>query len=176
MKREFVGTSSVEAGIILIGDSSDPVFGVHSMGFRSRIGKMTSDIGDNMRKIFVNMIALISTIFLMLGSVGHAQDLPPGYITTIAGDTTNGYNGDYRSSAGALLSLPRGIALTNAEDAILFADSENHRIRNVDLKSGNIYTIAGNGSSDFRGDGKLIHLLGGIKKQLHHLAVRGWMV
>jgi len=125
------------------------------MGFRSRIGKTTSDIGDNMRKIFVNMIALISTTVLMLGSVGHAQDLPSGYITTIAGDTTNGYNGDYRSATGALLSLPRGIALTNAEDAILFADSENHRIRKVDLKSGNIFTIAGNGSSDFRGDGNL---------------------
>ncbi|MBM3280935.1 MAG: hypothetical protein FJY95_23085 [Candidatus Handelsmanbacteria bacterium] len=97
-------------------------------------------------------------------STAAAEDLPAGYITTIAGDTIAGYNGDNipstknllnapKDKPGAALNMPLGVAVSASGLEVFIADTGNHRIRMVDLQYGDIVTVAGNGSNDFRGDG-----------------------
>jgi sugar lactone lactonase YvrE len=63
-----------------------------------------------------------------------------GYIITVAGTGTAGYNGDNMNALSARLYYPHGIAI-DASGNILFSDSYNSRIRMVS-KSGIITTIA----------------------------------
>jgi sugar lactone lactonase YvrE len=76
---------------------------------------------------------------------------PTGIITTIAGTGTPGYSGDGSAATGAQLSLPRGISL-DASGNILFADSNNQRIRSINAQ-GIITTIAGSGVQGLAPDG-----------------------
>ncbi len=82
-----------------------------------------------------------------------AQPSPPaGYtISTFAGNNTSGFSGDGSAATSAQISGPYGIAIDSAGN-LFFADQHNHRIRKVD-NSGNISTVAGNGTSGFSGDG-----------------------
>jgi sugar lactone lactonase YvrE len=72
-------------------------------------------------------------------------------ITTLAGNGSPGYSGDGAAGSGAQLNNPNGVAV-DAAGNVYIADSSNQRIRKVD-GSGNITTVAGNGSSGFSGDG-----------------------
>jgi len=72
-------------------------------------------------------------------------------ITTIAGTGSAGFGGDGGSAKNAQLSGPRGLAV-DAAGNIYIADTGNHRIRKID-GSGNISTVAGDGTRGFGGDG-----------------------
>ena len=74
-----------------------------------------------------------------------------GTITTIAGTGEYGFGGDGGPAAEAQLSFPAGVAVDGAGN-LYIADTENHRIRKVDL-TGTITTIAGTGEYGFSGDG-----------------------
>lgn len=74
-----------------------------------------------------------------------------GTITTSAGDGVAGFAGDGGSALSARLWVPGGVAPT-ASGGVVIADTENYRVRRVDA-SGTISTMAGNGESDFAGDG-----------------------
>jgi sugar lactone lactonase YvrE len=63
-----------------------------------------------------------------------------------------GYNGDKISATTALLDSPLGVALDSGGD-IWIADSQNNRIRKVAISTGQISTVAGNGTCGFLGDG-----------------------
>jgi sugar lactone lactonase YvrE len=76
---------------------------------------------------------------------------PSGAITTVAGNGTWGYNGDNIPATSASLSLPAGIALDSGGN-LFIADLWNSRIRRVDATSGEITTVAGNGSVGYSGD------------------------
>jgi hypothetical protein len=80
--------------------------------------------------------------------VNHATDL----ITTVAGTGTAGYNGDGGQATAAELSAPYAVALDSAGN-LYIADSNNERVRKVNLSTGVITTIAGNGSYGYSGDG-----------------------
>jgi sugar lactone lactonase YvrE len=67
-----------------------------------------------------------------------------GLVRSIAGTGTAGFSGDGSTAVVATLHSPQGIAIDNAGN-IYVADSSNCRIRRVDA-SGNINTVAGNGS------------------------------
>jgi sugar lactone lactonase YvrE len=67
-----------------------------------------------------------------------------GTISTYAGTGTYGYSGDGAAATKAQLARPLG-ATVNSSGLVLFADSNNQRIRMVDAQ-GNISTIAGNGT------------------------------
>lgn len=76
-----------------------------------------------------------------------------GFITTVAGNGTNGYSGDGGPATNASLNNPAGMAVdTNGN--LYIADSLNNRVRKVD-SFGIITTVAGNGISGFSGDGGL---------------------
>ena len=69
-----------------------------------------------------------------------------GTITTIAGTGEAGYSGDGGPATAARLKVPHGIVLDD-EERLYIADIGNHRIRRVDLKTGLIETIAGDGTT-----------------------------
>jgi len=75
-----------------------------------------------------------------------------GTITTIAGNGSDGFSGDGHSATAAALWLPSGVAL-DAEGNLYISDLGNARIRRVATETGIITTVAGNGSSEFSGDG-----------------------
>ena len=79
-------------------------------------------------------------------------NLATGTITTIAGNGTYGYTGDGGAATAAELSHPLGIAVDSAGD-LFIADSGNNVIREVNLATGTITTVAGNGTRGFTGDG-----------------------
>ncbi|MEW5974450.1 MAG: putative Ig domain-containing protein [Acidobacteriota bacterium] len=76
---------------------------------------------------------------------------PAGIISTVAGTGTAGFSGDGGPAVAAQLSGPLGVAADRLGN-LYIADSDNHRIRRVS-PSGSIVTIAGNGRTEFSGDG-----------------------
>ena len=67
----------------------------------------------------------------------------------IAGTGKQGYSGDGGAAVEATLGGPKGLTLDG--DRVLYAaDTENHAVRRIDLKSGVISTVVGTGA---RGDG-----------------------
>jgi DNA-binding beta-propeller fold protein YncE len=66
----------------------------------------------------------------------------------VAGAGEQGYSGDGGPARQAKLAGPKGLAWSR--DALYVADTENHVIRSVDLKTGTIRTILGTGQ---KGDG-----------------------
>ncbi len=73
-------------------------------------------------------------------------------IAIVAGTGTQGYSGDNGPATNALLKYPRGIAV-DASGNLYIADKENNRIREVAAVDGKIYTVAGNGTPGYSGDG-----------------------
>ena len=76
-------------------------------------------------------------------------------ITTIAGNHTFGYSGDKGPATSAELAQPFGLALNSAGTTLYIADSSNNAIRTVNLTTGVITTIAGNGTFGLTGNNGL---------------------
>ena len=79
-------------------------------------------------------------------------NLATGVITTVAGNGTPGYSGDGGPATTASLDDPWAIAVDSAGH-LFIADEDNQRIRMVDLATGIITTVAGNGGCGYYGDG-----------------------
>jgi hypothetical protein len=85
-----------------------------------------------------------------------------GDIYTVAGNGTHGFAGDGGRAANAELNYPEEVAVDKAGNLIV-ADTYNQRIRVVaessgtfygkTMTSGDIYTVAGDGTSGYAGDG-----------------------
>jgi len=79
-------------------------------------------------------------------------DFAADVIETVAGNGTPGFSGDGGPATEASLAWPRDAAI-GPDGRLYIADTDNHRVRAVDLASGIISTIAGNGVAGFGGDG-----------------------
>jgi len=77
-----------------------------------------------------------------------------GTITTVAGNGTQGYDGDDGLATSAELSGPAGVAVDTAGN-LYIADTNNNAIREVTAASGIISTLAGDGTAGYLGDGGL---------------------
>jgi uncharacterized protein (TIGR03437 family) len=75
-----------------------------------------------------------------------------GTITTIAGNGNAGFSGDGGAATAASLNYPGGMTL-DAAGNIYCNDDLNFRTRKIDVSSGVISTVAGNGVAGFSGDG-----------------------
>ena len=75
-----------------------------------------------------------------------------GIISTIAGTGIPGFSGDGGVATEAQLNVPASVAIDIAGN-IYIADSGNNRVRKISVQTGQIATIAGNGSQSFAGDG-----------------------
>ena len=80
----------------------------------------------------------------MRNCVVRRIDNQTGRISTVAGTGQPGYSGDGGPATEAQLRDPHSIAF-DRQDRLYIADIGNHRIRRVNLKTGRIETIAGNG-------------------------------
>ena len=93
----------------------------------------------------------------------YGQVMKAGDIYTVAGNGSNGFSGDGGPATAARIGEPEGMAADVAGN-MLIADTNNNRIRVVAessgthygqaMKAGDIYTVAGNGSYGFSGDGR----------------------
>jgi NHL repeat len=79
-----------------------------------------------------------------------AGDMPK--MTTFAGTGQRGHTGDGGPASKATLSEPFHCELDH-RGHLYIAESANHCIRKVDLKTGLISTVAGNGKKGYTGDG-----------------------
>ena len=73
-----------------------------------------------------------------------------GIISTMAGTGVAGYSGDGGAATAAKLNNPSGVVV-DAAGNVYIGDKINNRVRKV-TPSGNITTIAGNGTAAFGGD------------------------
>lgn len=73
-------------------------------------------------------------------------------ITSPVGTGEKGFAGDGGPAAEAKLDQPFDVAFDRAGN-LFFADTNNHRVRKVDARTGVITTVAGNGKKGFGGDG-----------------------
>jgi len=95
------------------------------------------------------LIALAA--ILCLPALCPAQTIPTYTITTIAGNNTAGYSGDAAAATAAELDGPVAVWI-DSKGNLYIADQFNNRIRLVTASSGNITTVAGNGTPGFLGD------------------------
>ena len=92
----------------------------------------------------------------------YGQAMTARHIYTVAGDGSFSYSGDGGPATAAGLSFPEGVAVDPAGNLVI-ADTDAHRLRVVATRSGrfygqamtagDIYTVAGNGTSGYSGDG-----------------------
>jgi hypothetical protein len=92
----------------------------------------------------------------------YGRAMTPGDIYTVAGDGTAGFSGDGGPATAATLNNPQGVTVDAAGNVVI-ADAGNDRIRvvaattgtfyGVAMTAGHIYTVAGNGTEAFSGDG-----------------------
>ncbi len=79
-------------------------------------------------------------------------DLNTGMIANVAGNFSFGDSGDGGAASAARLDTPHDIVFDAEENNLYIADTFNHKIRKVDLATGNISTVAGNGTAGYSGD------------------------
>jgi hypothetical protein len=107
---------------------------------------------DNMR---VRVVAATTGTF-------YGQAMTAGDIYTVAGNGQFGYSGDGGPATKAKLYVPRGVAVDGSGNLVI-ADTGNARVRVVAattgtfygqaMAAGDIYTVAGDGSGAYSGDG-----------------------
>jgi sugar lactone lactonase YvrE len=71
-----------------------------------------------------------------------STDLKGGLIQTVAGAGDPGWSGDGAGALAACLNEPKSLTL-DAEGNLFIADSENHVVRKIDMKTQCIRTVAG---------------------------------
>ncbi len=82
-----------------------------------------------------------------------------GMLSTIAGTGVDGYSGDGGDGLDAQFSWEYGSnpnpsgGLAVLDGVLYISDTENNRIRSMDLTTGIVETVAGNGDAAFSGDG-----------------------
>ena len=92
----------------------------------------------------------------------YGRAMTAGHIYTVAGNGTFGFSGDGGAATAAELRVPEDAAVDGAGNLVI-TDSENNRVRVVAastgtfygqaMTAGDIYTVAGNGTYGFSGDG-----------------------
>ena len=77
-------------------------------------------------------------------SIDHCS----GIISTVAGVCRYGYDGDKKPAIKAMLHAPEAVVV-DRQDNLYISDTMNHRVRKVDVTTGVITTVAGNGDSGY---------------------------
>jgi hypothetical protein len=136
-----------DGGLATKAELNDP-FGVAVDGAGNLL---IADQGNNV----IRLVAVSTGTF-------YGQAMTAGDIYTIVGDGTRGAAGDGGPATAAELSGPSGVTVDGAGNLVI-ADTGNYKIRVVagqtgtfygqPMTTGDIYTVAGNGTEGFAGDG-----------------------
>jgi trimeric autotransporter adhesin len=112
---------------------------------------LIADLGNNR----VRVVAASTGSF-------YGQAMTAGHIYTVAGTGSYGFSGDGGPATSAELAEPYGVAVDGAGNLVI-ADTYNERVRVVAastasfygqaMTAGDIYTVAGDGTRGFSGDG-----------------------
>ena len=97
---------------------------------------------------------LTASTVTITASYGGTSDFTPsatGTIVTAAGNGTAGYTGDNGPATDAELDGVGGLAVDSAGD-LFISDTKNNVIREVVKATGDIITVAGNGTDGYSGD------------------------
>jgi len=87
-------------------------------------------------------------------SVIRELNLTTGLVSTVAGiPGTTAFSGDGGPATSAALFNPTAVAVGPTGLTLYIADTFNNRVRNVNLTTGIITTVAGTGTQGFSGDG-----------------------
>jgi len=88
-------------------------------------------------------------LFVDKGS-NRVRSIDPGsgMISTVAGVCRYGYDGDDKPAIRAMLHAPEAVVV-DQQDNLYISDTMNHRVRKVDVATGMITTVAGNGDSGY---------------------------
>jgi len=129
----------------------DLPFGAAAVAFDGTGNIVVADAGSNR----VRMIAARSGRFF-------GQQMTAGDIYSIAGTGASGFSGDGGLAVKAKIGFPTGVAV-DPHGNVVVLDSLNRRVRVVAaatgtfygraMIAGHIYTVAGDGSASFNGDG-----------------------
>ena len=118
---------------------------------------ISGDFGDNGLAINAQLNGPCGLCFDKFGNIIIADehnnkirkvDISTGIITTIAGTGIMGYSGDSALAINAELNRP-GLLSIDSLGSVFFSDVYNSVIRKIDVSTGIITTIAGNGTSGF---------------------------
>ena len=93
-----------------------------------------------------------ATAYVYGVGTGPAVAFTPGIISTVAGNGISGYNGDGILATSAELYGPNGVAVDSAGN-LYIAETLDSRIRKVTAATGDISTVAGNGTTGYSEDG-----------------------
>lgn len=91
-------------------------------------------------------------VALREGNAVYRVDMAARTLHHVAGTGGKGYGGDGGPARSATLAGPKGIEV-GPDRALYLADTENHAVRRIDLASGIISTVAGDGSPHDGPDG-----------------------
>ena len=91
-------------------------------------------------------------IALREGNAVYRLDMQAMRLHHVAGTGEKGYTGDGGPAVEATLAGPKGIEV-GPDSAIYLADTENQAIRRIDLETGKISTVAGDGTRHDGPDG-----------------------
>lgn len=91
-------------------------------------------------------------IALREGNAVYRLDMETKRLHHLAGTGEKGYSGDGGPATQAKLAGPKGIEV-GPDNAAYIADTESHTIRRIDLATGTISTVAGDGSKHDGPDG-----------------------
>jgi trimeric autotransporter adhesin len=107
-----------------------------------------------LKYIVLTRITALAFLSASVMSYGQISIPASGIINTVAGNGTNGYSGDGGLATSAEIAYPPGMAVDSFGN-IYIADTANNRIRKVTASTGDISTVAGNGTAGYSGDGGL---------------------
>lgn len=89
---------------------------------------------------------------LFIGSSNLIFELRPDGLVAVAGNGLEGFSRDGYFAVQSSLLLPADLEIA-ADGSLLIAEAGSFRVRRLDLKTGILGTVAGNGSEGFSGDG-----------------------
>jgi trimeric autotransporter adhesin len=158
---KFYGKAMTAGDVYAVAGNGTATSGAGGPAGRAEIGRpdgVTVDPAGN--QIFtdgaqVQLVAGATRTF-------YGQAMTAGDIYTIAGNGTEGFSGDGGLSTKAELNSPGNVTV-DASGNVVVADSFNNRVRIVagssgrfygqPMTAGHIYTVAGDGTTAFSGDG-----------------------
>lgn len=140
-------------GFVALNKTPLPAVPTNSSGNRKKLeqsplrypGKLTVDQNDG-RTLYVSDSAnhRVLTVDIASGNVLHVYGSGrPGLVDCV------GTDGNNSNSEEAEFHSPQGVALSAAGDVLFVADTESHAVRAIDVTSGAVSTIGGDGQQGF---------------------------